>query len=312
MLRWKKTITDIMSHNHSHHHHEVKSYNKAFAVGVVLNTLFVIIEVTYGFFANSLALIADAGHNLSDVTSLLLAWGASILASKKATRNRTYGFRKTTIFASLISSILLLGTVAIIIWEAIERFQNPHPVQGTTIIIVAAIGIVINTATALLFVRGQKHDLNLRGAFLHMAADAAVSLGVVIAGAVFIYTGWHWIDPVISLLIVAVIFISSWGLFKDSVIYALDFVPKSIDSKGIEKYLLGLEKVLSVHDLHIWALSTTETALTAHLIINDEKLDNELLFAIQKHLHDHFDIEHSTIQMESLSASSLCQLKDVC
>lgn len=300
-----------MSHHH-HHHHEVKSYNKAFATGVILNTVFVIIEVVYGFLADSLALIADAGHNLSDVTSLLLAWGASILASKNATRNRTYGFRKTTIFASLISSVVLLATVILLIWEAVERLQSPRPVQGMTIIIVAAIGIIINTATALMFVKGQKHDLNLRGAFLHMAADAAVSLGVVIAGVVFLYTGWHWIDPLISLLIIVVIFISSWGLFKDSVIYALDFVPNNIDSKGIEKYLSELDKVHSLHDLHIWALSTTETALTAHLIIKGDKLDNEMLFDIQKHLHDHFDIEHSTIQMESNSDDNHCFLKKGC
>ena len=298
-----------MSHDHSH---EIATYNRSFAIGVLLNTIFVVIEVAYGLYADSLALIADAGHNLSDVMSLLLAWGASVLATKSATENRTYGFRKATILASLISAIVLLFALGGITWEAIGRFQNPKPVVGNIVIMVATIGVFINTITALLFVSGQKHDLNIRGAFLHMAADAAVSLGVVVAGVIIIFTGWQWIDPVISLAIVAVIFLGSWGLLRDSIYYVLDFVPGRIDNRGIQQFLLNIAKVQSIHDLHIWPLSTTETALTVHLVVNDDVLDNQFLVDIQRHLHDKFGVEHSTIQIESLSTESHCNLKNNC
>lgn len=299
-----------MSHDHSHQH--VDNFNRAFALGVALNTGFVLIEAGYGMAAGSLALIADAGHNLSDVMSLLLAWGASILARQSATEKRTYGFRKATILASLISAVFLLFALGIISWEAVGRLQQPKPVEGLVIIVVAGIGVVINTATALLFVSGQKHDLNIRGAFLHMAADAGVSLGVVVAGVVTLQTGWLWLDPAISLLIVAVIFIGSWGLFRDSVFYVLDFVPRNIDSQGIQEYLMSVPKVQSIHDLHIWPLSTTETALTVHLIVDDNCLDNRFLADIQKQLHDLFGVEHSTIQIESLASENQCQLRHMC
>ncbi|MDP3284953.1 MAG: cation diffusion facilitator family transporter, partial [Desulfobacterales bacterium] len=211
-----------MSHDHSH---ETGNYNRSFAIGVILNVVFVAIEAGYGIFAGSLALIGDAGHNLSDVVSLLLAWGASVLAAKSATEKRTYGFRKTTIMASVASAILLLVALGGITWEAIGRFLNPRPVEGMTVIVVAGIGVVINTLTALLFVRRQKHDLNIRGAFLHMAADAGVSLGVVVAGIFIVFRGWLWIDPVVSLIIVAVISVGTWGLLRDSLNYATDAVP---------------------------------------------------------------------------------------
>lgn len=294
-----------MGHDHSH---EISNYNRSFAIGIVLNVVFVVVEVGYGLFADSLALLADAGHNLSDVVSLLLAWGASALAGKAATVTRTYGFRKATVMASLISAIMLLVVLGGITWEAIGRFVNPKPVDGMTVIVVAAIGVVINTLTALLFVKGQKHDLNLRGAFLHMAADAAVSLGVVIAGIFIVFQGLLWIDPVISFVIVVVIFVGTWNLLRESLDYAIDAVPKGTDIDGIRNYLLNIESVDSIHDLHVWPLSTTEVALTVHLVVNNSHLDNDFLLQIQQHLHDHFGIEHATMQVESIHSDTVCML----
>jgi cobalt-zinc-cadmium efflux system protein len=294
-----------MAHNHTHH---PSDYNRAFAIGVALNVIFVLIEVVYGVFAQSLALLADAGHNLSDVLSLLLAWGASVLATKAATATRTYGLRKVTIMASLASALLLLIALGGITWEAIGRFDNPPPVAGQVVMIVAAIGVVINTATALLFVSGQKHDLNLRGAFLHMAADAAVSLGVVVAGLLMLLKGWTWIDPVISLAIVVVILIGTWGLLRDSINSAIDAVPQGIDINGIKDYLNQLDNVEQIHDLHVWSLSTTEVALTVHLVVTTYELDNNFLSMVQQHLHDHFGIEHATIQTESQDTNAVCML----
>jgi len=290
------------------HHHETVNYNRSFAIGVMLNVVFVVIEASYGIAANSLALIADAGHNLSDVASLLLAWGASVLAAKSAQAHRTYGFRKVTVMASLASGILLLVVLGGITWEAIGRFLQPRPVTGTTVIVVAAIGVVINSVTAMLFVKGQKEDLNIRGAFLHMTADAAVSLGVVIAGIFIAVKGWLWVDPVISLVIVAVIFTSTWELVRESMNYAIDAVPGSINIGGIKEYLAGLERVERIHDLHVWPLSTTETALTVHLVTNHDAVDNNFLAQIQRDLHDKFAIEHATIQIESAADDSDCRL----
>jgi len=294
-----------MSHDHSH---KVVNYNRSFAIGVILNIVFVAIEVGYGLFANSLALTADAGHNLSDVVSLLLAWGASLLARKAATEKRTYGLRKVTILASMISAMLLFVALGGITWKAIERFLNPQPVKGMTVIIVAGIGVVINTLTALLFVKGQKHDLNIRGAFLHMAADAGVSLGVVIAGIFVLTKGWLWIDPVVSLVIVAVIFIGTWGLLRESINYSIDAVPKDINIAGIREYLNSIEHVSSIHDLHVWPLSTTEIALTVHIVVNSKSIDNNFLRKLQQHFHDHFGIDHSTIQIETSMGENDCML----
>ncbi|HKL83717.1 MAG TPA: cation diffusion facilitator family transporter [Desulfobacter sp.] len=294
-----------MSNNNNH---EAGNYNRSFAIGVILNIVFVAIEAGYGVFADSLALIADAGHNLSDVVSLLLAWGASILARKAATEKRTYGFRKVTVLASMASAIILLVALGGITWEAVGRFLNPQPVGGMTIIIVAGIGVVINTLTALLFIKGQKQDLNIRGAFLHMAADAGVSLGVVIAGIFVLYKGWLWIDPVVSLAIVAVVFIGTWGLLRDSINYSIDAVPRGIDIAGIKQYLNSFEHVCRIHDLHVWPLSTTEIALTVHIVVNRELLDNNFLQSLQEHLYDHFGIEHSTIQVEAFAQGNNCML----
>ncbi|MDX1795734.1 MAG: cation diffusion facilitator family transporter [Hydrogenovibrio sp.] len=298
-----------MSHHHHDHHHEITDYNRAFAIGVLLNIAFVIVEVIYGLLADSLALIADAGHNLSDVMSLLLAWGAHWLATRPASDKRTYGFRKTTILSSLISAVVLLIALGGIAWEAIERLTTPQVVNGNIVIVVAAIGVVINTATALLFVSGQKHDLNLRGAFLHMAADAAISLGVVIAGVVILFTGWNWLDPILSLGIVVIILIGTWGLLKESLNLSIDGVPKQVDTQAIKEYLHNLDAVSDLHDLHIWALSTTENALTVHLVTPKETIDNTLIAEIQQHLKDHHHIAHATIQFENERMPNSCLLQ---
>ena len=294
-----------MAHDH---HHEPNNYNRAFAIGVVLNIALVFIEAIYGLIAESIALIADAGHNLSDVMSLLLAWGANRLASKRPTEKRTYGFRRVTILASLMSAILLLVALGGIAWEAIGRFSELKAVNGPIVIVVAGIGVVINTATALLFISGQKHDLNIKGAYLHMAADAGVSLGVVVAGLAIMATGWLWLDPAISLIIVAIILIGTWGLFRDSMNLTIDAVPKGINVAEIEAYLLNLGNVIKLHDLHIWALSTRETALTVHLIINEESIDNSFLENVTQELHKKYGIEHATIQIEKKDSAGSCKL----
>ncbi len=294
-----------MSHDHSH---EIHDYNRAFAIGIALNVVFVVVEIIYGTIADSLALIADAGHNFSDVISLLLAWGAGYLATWSATKNRTYGFRRVTILASLASAVLLLVALGGITWEAFGRLLNPPATNGMTIIIVAGIGVVVNSITALLFISGQKHDLNIRGAYLHMAADAGISFGVVIAGIAIMYTGWLWLDPAISLAIVFVILIGTWHLLKESLSLSIDAVPQGIDISEIRAYLTGLKPVSEIHDLHVWALSTTETALTVHLVTTSDYIDDNLLQTIQNHLHDQFDIEHATIQIENEAHGNLCAL----
>lgn len=229
------------------------------------------------------------------------------MASKAATDKRTFGYKKSTVLASLMSSVLLMAALASIAWHAIERFENPQPVTGMTVIVVSLVGVVINTLTAL-FVQGQKHDLNIRGAFLHMAADAAVSLGVVIAGIVILFKNWQWVDPVVSLSIVVIVFIGTWGLFKDSLNYATDAVPKNISIEKLKQYFLSIEHVTGVHGLRlrVWPLSTTESALIVHLVTDNNALNNDFLIEVQHHLHDHFDIEHATIQVESSQGSAGC------
>jgi len=291
-----------------HHDHGPTNYGWAFAIGVALNLTFVLIEAFYGYVAHSLALIADAGHNLSDVLGLLLAWGASILARRLPTQRRTYGLRRSSILAALINSVVLLITVGGIAWEAIRRFNVPGPVAGATVIWVAVVGIVINTATALLFLSGRKSDLNIRGAFLHMAADAGVSLGVVLAGIAILATGWLWLDPVVSLMIVIVILVGTWGLLRDSLNLALDAVPENIDVVRVQAYLASLPDVSDVHDLHIWGISTTETALTAHLIVREITGGDALLSRVCKELHDEFGIEHATLQLEAGDSAYPCGL----
>ncbi|WP_232364748.1 cation diffusion facilitator family transporter [Desulfosalsimonas propionicica] len=303
-------MMDMIDNNS--HQHQTGNYNRAFGIGIILNVLFVGIEAGYGIAAGSLALIADAGHNLSDVLSLLLAWGAALLAAKPASEKRTYGFRKLTIMASLANAIVLLVALGAITWEAIGRFFDPKPVEAMIVIVVAAIGVVINAVTALLFVSGRKHDLNIKGAFLHMAADAGVSLGVVVAGIMIMFTGWLLIDPLISLLIVAVILVGTWSLLRDSMNLAIDSVPRGIDIAGIKRYLTSLENVIKIHDLHVWAMSTTEVALSVHVIVKDGALENDFLPKLQQQLHDRFGIEHSTIQIEKQDDASCMLNKDAC
>ncbi len=299
------------SHDHGHaahggHGHAPADFGNAFAIGVVLNTAFVIIEASYGYLSGSMALVADAGHNLSDVLSLLLAWGASILTKRAPSQRFTYGLKSSTILAAMANAGLLLVALGAILFETLHRFYEPSPVAGMTMVIVAGIGIVINTGTALLFMRGRKDDLNIRGAFLHMAADALVSVGVVVAGIAILITGALWIDPVTSLAIVAIIAWGTWGLLKDSVKMGLLAVPEGIEESSVRDYLTGLPGVVAVHDLHIWAMSTTETALTAHLVVPDGTAGDTFLSDISDHLAHDFRIGHSTIQIETTRDCDSC------
>ena len=287
-----------MSHQHSHSH-EPANYNRAFIISVTLNTSFVVIEAVYGILANSLALLADAGHNLSDVLGLLLAWGASILARRLPTARRTFGLRRSSILAALLNASFLLVVSGGIGWEAIQRFREPDPVEGGTVIAVAAVGIAINTGSALMFLSGRKGDLNIRGAFLHLVADAVVSLGVVLAGIAIIATGWLWFDPAVSLIITVVIVVGTWRLFRESFNLIMDAVPPGIEPLIVRTYLAELLDVSEVHDLHIWAMSTTETALTVHLLIPTGHPGDAFLMQVSEELHDRFGIEHVTLQIET-------------
>lgn len=294
-----------MSHSHSHDRGG-GNYNHAFIISVALNTSFVIIEAVYGIRANSLALLADAGHNLSDVLGLLLAWGASTLSRRLPTPRRTYGLRRSSILAALLNASFLLVVSGGIGWEAIQRFREPSSVAGITIITVAAIGIVINTVSALMFLSGRKNDLNIRGAFLHLVADAAVSVGVVLAGIAIIYTGWLWFDPAVSLIVTVVIVAGTWQLFRESLNLITDAVPAGIEPLAVRTYLSELPGVSSVHDLHIWAMSTTETALTVHLVMPSGYTGDAFLARLVGELHDNFGIEHPTIQIETGDPSYSC------
>ncbi|AKM06420.1 cation diffusion facilitator family transporter [Pelagerythrobacter marensis] len=296
-----------MAHSHGHsahdhtggHHHAPADFGRAFAIGVVLNSVFVLIEATYGFLSGSMALVADAGHNLSDVLSLLLAWAAATAAKRPASGRFTYGFKSSTILAALGNAGLLLVAIGAILFETIRRFAEPAPVAGTTMIVVAGIGILINAGTAMLFMRGRHDDLNIRGAFLHMAADALVSLGVVIAGVAILLTGASWIDPLTSLAIVAVIGWGTWGLLKDSVKMSLLAVPEGIAEAEVRSYLSGLPGVEAIHDLHIWPMSTTETALTAHLVMPGGHPGDAFLHRLSQDLEHKFGIGHATVQVET-------------
>jgi cobalt-zinc-cadmium efflux system protein len=287
------------AHSHSHGHaHGGTSHGRAFAIGIALNTAFVAVEATLGFLSGSMALVADAGHNLSDVLSLVIAWGAAIMSARPASARFTYGYKASSILAALANAGLLLVAIGAILIETIRRLFDPSPVEGTTMIVVAGIGVAINTATALLFMRGRHDDLNIRGAFLHMAADALVSVGVVVAGVAILLTGQLWIDPATSLVIVAVIAWGTWGLLKDSVKMGLLAVPENIDESAVRAYLAGLPGVAAVHDLHIWPMSTTESALTAHLVTPAGHPGDAALHDIAHELEHRFGIDHATIQVE--------------
>ncbi len=277
--------------------HSTPNYSRAFALGIGLNLIFIAIEIIYGLLANSSALLADAGHNASDVLGLVFAWFAIWLAKQRPKGRFSYGFKKSTILISMLNAILLFIAVGIIGWDAIQRFQNPQPVGGTQVMIVAGIGVVINTLTALLFIKGQKDDLNIKGAFLHMAADAAVSLGVVIAGLLILKTGLNWIDPLMSLIIIVVIVIGTWRLFVDSLRLALDAVPRHIKIDEIKNHLLSIDNVDSIHDLHIWAISTTEAALTVHIDLK-EPATADFIPGLRKYFKEKYKITHITIQLD--------------
>ena len=299
-----------MAHEHGHgHRHAPASFGRAFAIGVGLNAAYVILEVVFGLFAHSIALVADAGHNVGDVLSLVLAWVASMLVRRAPSGKRTYGWRRSSILAALINAVILLATMGGIAWEAIRRFGHGSTVEGTTVIWVAAIGILINGTTALLFMSGRKGDINIRAAFVHMAADAGLAAGVVVAGIAILLTGRDWIDPAASLVIVAVVLYETWGLLRDSVNLALDAVPEGIEIESVRSYLMSLPGVAAVHDLHIWAMSTTETALTAHLVV--PALDGSadaLLCEATDGLHERFEIVHPTLQVETGDPSYPCHL----
>ena len=291
------------SHDHGHgHSHAPADFGNAFRIGIVLNTAFVAIEAVHGWISGLMALIADAGHNLSDVLALLLAWGASVAARRPASERFTYGYKSSTILAALANAGLLLVAIGAILFETLNRIAEPAPVAGETMVVVAGIGIVINAGTAALFMRGQ-HDINIRGAFLHMAADALVSLGVVIAGLAIIMTGERWIDPAVSLAIVAVIAWGTWGLLKDSVAMSMLGVPKGISENKVRAYLSGLPGVEAVHDLHIWPMSTTETALTAHLVMPGGHPGDPFLLELAHELEHHHRSGHPTIQIETTRAN---------
>ena len=285
--------------------------NKSFAIGIGLNLVYMVIEVVYGLLISSMALIADAGHNLSDILGLLLAWGAAFLAKTLPTKERTYGLRKSTILAALFNAIILLIAVGAITIEAIRRLVTPENTQGTTMMIVAGIGVLINAATAYLFIKGKERDINIRGAFLHMTADAGVSLGVVVAGLLINLTGSLRLDSVMSLIIVVVITIGTWDLLMDSFLMSVDAVPKNINLKEVETHLKKIPGVEEIHDLHIWAMSTTETALTVHLVMPQSHPDDYLLKGICADLQHKFGIEHSTIQIEKDAQSANCSVENV-
>lgn len=293
-------------HGHGHAHAPVGS--RAFAIGIALNLAFVAVEGVAGLLADSVALLADAGHNLSDVLGLALAWVALGLGRRKPSAHFTYGLRGSSIWAALANAALLLVACGAIAWEAVDRLIDPRPVQGLAMIAVAAIGVAINTATALLFMRGSRDDLNVRGAFMHMAADAAISLGVVVAGALVMATGWLWLDPAISLAIVAVILAGTWGLLKDSARLALQAVPASIEPEAVRRCLASRAGVTDVHDLHIWAISTTEIALTAHLVMPGERPADSFFAEVAGELEERFGIRHPTLQIECGDGTAACRL----
>ncbi len=298
-------------HHHDHggagHVHAPASFGKAFAIGITLNTALVVAEAVYGYLGNSTALMADAGHNLSDVFGLLVAWAASI-ASKRAPSGRfTYGLRGSSILAALANAVFLLVATGAIGWESVQRFRDPEPVAGVTVMVVATIGIFVNGATALLFARGRKGDINIQGAFLHMAGDAAVSAGVVISAALILWTGWLWLDPAMSLVICAVILWSTWGLLRSSVGMSLSAAPAEIDLNAVRAFLLDRPNVTEIHDLHVWPISTTETAMTCHLVIPSGHPGDEFLMECAHMLQEFYKIGHATLQIE-ISEGNACSL----
>ena len=298
-----------MTGTHQHQHGvNAEGYNRAFAIGIALNISFVILEFSYGLIAHSTALLADAAHNLTDVAGLGLAWGAAVLARRQSDARFTYGLRSSTILAALAHAMLLLIACGGIAWEALQRISAAPAVAASTVIWVALVGVVINGITACFFLRDRASDLNIRGAFIHMAADAAVSLAVVIVGVVMQKTAWYWLDPLLTLAILAVILYGTWGLLRDSALLSLHAAPAHIDSLAIADFLRTQPGITSVHDLHIWALSTTEVALTAHLVMPRGQPADQLLGELCATLKRDFGIQHATLQVESFESDHGCAL----
>jgi cobalt-zinc-cadmium efflux system protein len=291
-----------MAHAHHHEHlshvHAPQRYDRAFAIGIVLNLGFVVIEAFYGWQVNSLALLADAGHNLSDVGGLILAWAALAATRLRPNDRHTYGWRRGSILASFTNASILLVAMGSLGWESIQRLQQPVEIVGETVMVVAGIGVLVNAVTAALFLSGSRSDLNLRGAFLHMAADALVSIGVVLAGGLYLWQGWGWIDPLVSLTIAVAIVLGTWSLFRQSLHLLFDGVPEHVDLPAVRQYLLEQPGVCDVHDLHVWAMSTAEVALTAHITMNPLPQDDVFLQEVAHELHEHFGIGHATLQLE--------------
>ncbi len=304
-------------HQHDHHHHHgdhvpahahlLNDFGTAFAIATALNLALVAVQVFYGIVAHSVALLADAGHNFGDALGLVIAWGAHLLSKMNPTARYTYGFRSASILAALLNSVILLVATGAIAWEAIGRFFAPDEVAGLTVMVVAAVGIVINGLSARLLMSGQEGDLNIRGAFLHLVGDAAVSLGVVVAGGAILLTGWNWLDPAVSIGISALIVWGTWGLLREAINRSLDAVPSHIEPGAVAEYLGGLPGVDEIHDLHVWAMSTTETALTCHLVMSKGHPGDEFLCQLDQQLHARFRIAHPTIQIE-LGNAGACKL----
>jgi len=295
-------------HGHHHHHGNPADHGRAFAVAIGLNTAFVAIEFGYGFVANSTALMADAGHNLSDVMGLALAWGAAVLAKRQPSGRYTYGLRSTSMLAALFNALLLMLACGGIAFEAVRQLLHPNPVAGLTVSVVAAVGIAVNAFSAWLFMSGSKDDINIRGAYLHMAADAVISLGVLLAGLAVAYTGWSWLDPLVSVAIVVLILMSTWSLLRESLRLVLAAVPDSVDAIQVARFLRDSAGVDAVHDLHIWAMSTTETALTAHLVMPAGYPGDEVIDALTRQLKEQFAIHHTTLQVELGTVHHECSL----
>ena len=294
-------------HAHGHDHHAPPdTFDRAFAVGIALNLAYVGLEAYYGWKVGSLALLADAGHNLSDVAGLVLAWGGALAGRLRPDARHTYGWQRASILAAFVNALLLLVAMGALAWEAVQRLAAPVAVEGWTIVAVAAVGIVVNTATALLFLRGREHDLNIRGAFLHMAADALVSVGVVVAGALTLAYAWTWVDPVTSLVIAAVIVVGTWGLFRQSLHLLFDGVPANVDLDEVEHALVALPGVVQVSDLHVWAVGTTRTVLTAHLVVPGDAPGDDFYRAASERLHARFGIDHVTLQVTRTPAAFAC------
>ncbi len=303
-------------HGHSHaghphsphgHHHGPTNYNRAFLIGFILNVVIVSVQIIFGLYSNSLALLADAGHNLGDVIGLIIAWGASWLVRRRPTARYTYGLRRSSILAALLNACLIMIALGAIAVEAIHRLQNPPELKEGIVIIVAAVGMICNGFTAWLFAKDHQKDLNIKGVFLHMLTDALVSLGVVLGAIGITLTRWYWLDPVMSLIITVLIFLGTWNLLKDSVNLLLDAVPNDVELHAVQTYLQELPGVQDIHDLHIWAMSTTEIALTAHLVIPNHELDDNFLLKINQDLQKNFGIKHTTIQLETGNTALICE-----